>query len=84
MIDAAREALGESGAMRWGTVIYTDRNGQLVVRPDFAEGYTPKLLEENTPAYLNFYLDDLCAFIPADRQAVAARNCRPDQAPQGE
>jgi hypothetical protein len=59
MIEAAREALGEQAAIRWGTVIYTDRNGQLVVRPDFAEGRTPKLLEENTPAYLNFYLNDL-------------------------
>jgi hypothetical protein len=59
MIEAAGEALGEQAATRWGTVIYTDRNGQLVVRPDFAEGRTPKLLEENTPAYLNFYLNDL-------------------------
>jgi hypothetical protein len=59
MIEAAREALGEQAATRWGTVIYTDRNGQLIVRPDFAKGRTPKLLEENTPAYLNFYLNDL-------------------------
>lgn len=59
MIGAARDALGEQAATRWGTVIYTDRNGQLVVRPDFAEGRTPRLLDENTPAYLNFYLNDL-------------------------
>ena len=59
MIEAARNAMGEQAAMRWGTVIYTDQNGQLVVRPDFAQGRTPKLLEENTPAYLNFYLNDL-------------------------
>lgn len=59
MIEAARQALGDQEAMRWGTVIYTDRHGQLVVRPDFAEGRTPKLLEEHTPAYLNFYLSDL-------------------------
>lgn len=59
MIEAAREALGEKAATHWGTVIYTDRNGRLVVRPDFAEGRTPKLLEEHTPAYLNFYLNDL-------------------------
>lgn len=29
------------------------------MRPDFASGRTPKLLEERTPAYLNFYLNDL-------------------------
>lgn len=59
MIEAARQSLGDQAATRWGTVVYTDRNGQLVVRPDFASGRTPKLLEERTPAYLNFFLNDL-------------------------
>jgi len=55
---AAARTLERSGA-DWGTLIYCDRRGRLVVRPDFAGGRTPELLAEGGPAYLNFYSDDL-------------------------
>ncbi len=59
LMKAARDALGVSAAAEWGMVVYTDRHGHLVARPDFVQGRTPKLLDEDSPAYLNFYLDDL-------------------------
>ncbi|AEG91572.1 helix-turn-helix domain-containing protein [Ramlibacter tataouinensis] len=59
LMKAAREALGDSAASEWGMVVYADRHGHLVARPDFKQGRTPRLLDDNSPAYLNFYLDDL-------------------------
>lgn len=59
LMKAARDALGVRAAAEWGTVVYADRHGHLVVRPDYKPGRTPKLLDDNSPAYLNFYLDDL-------------------------
>jgi len=59
LIAAAGITRDGTGATSWGTLIYTDRRGQLVVRPDFEAGRTPGLLRPNTPAYLNFYSDDL-------------------------
>lgn len=59
LMKAARDALGNQALRDWGTLVYADRRGHLVVRPDFESGRTPKLLDENSPAYLNFYLDDL-------------------------
>ena len=39
MIEAARQSLGDQAAMCWGTVVYTDRNGQLsCVRTSLADG----------------------------------------------
>ncbi len=59
LMKAARDALGNQALRDWGTLVYADRRGHLVVRPDFESGRTPKLLDEHSPAYLNFYLDDL-------------------------
>ena len=59
LIAAAERTLVGTGITSWGTLIYADRHGQLVVRPDFERGRTPALLRSNGPAYLNFYSDDL-------------------------
>ena len=59
LIAAAGTTLAASGGTPWGTLIYTNRHGRLVVRPDFESGRTPSLLGANAPAYLNFYSDDL-------------------------
>lgn len=59
LLKAARDSLGASAAAKWGMVVYTDRHGHLVARPDFKNGRTPKLLDDDSPAYLSFYLDDL-------------------------
>jgi hypothetical protein len=59
LIAAAGTTLNDTGATSWGTLIYADRHGQLVVRPDFERGRTPALLRPGAPAYLNFYSDDL-------------------------
>jgi hypothetical protein len=55
---AAGRTLRDTGITSWGTLIYADRRGRLVVRPDFESGRTPELLRANRPAYLNFYSDD--------------------------
>jgi hypothetical protein len=59
LMAAAGLTLRATGVTSWGTVIYTDRRGHLVVRPDFETGRTPGLLAADGPAYLNFYSDDL-------------------------
>ena len=59
LIAAAGVTLRKSGTTSWGTVIYADRHGHVVVRPDFETGRTPALLASHGPAYLNFYSDDL-------------------------
>jgi hypothetical protein len=59
LMAAAGLTLRKSGVLSWGTVIYADRHGHLVVRPDFETGRTPALLASDGPAYLNFYSDDL-------------------------
>jgi len=61
---AALLAVGAMTAERhaahaWGTVIYLDRNGSLVVRQDFEGGRTPELLSENSLAYLDIATDGL-------------------------
>ncbi|MBI5254854.1 MAG: hypothetical protein HY855_00025 [Burkholderiales bacterium] len=58
LVAAAGRTLARSGAA-WGTLIYADRHGELVVRPDFEGGRTPQLLREGEPAYLNVYTDGL-------------------------
>lgn len=58
LVAAAGRTLARSGAA-WGTLVYADRHGELVVRPDFDSGRTPQLLNEGEPAYLNVYSDDL-------------------------
>jgi hypothetical protein len=59
LIEAARVTYTKGSMKDWGTVLYADRHGELVVRPDFAPGRTPDLLSDAGPAYLNFYSDDL-------------------------
>lgn len=59
LIEAARLTYTQGSMKEWGTVLYTDRHGQLVVRPDFSLGRTPDLLSDASPAYLNFYSDDM-------------------------
>lgn len=59
LIEAARVTYTKGSMKEWGTVVYADRHGQLVVRPDFAPGRTPDLLGDASPAYLNFYSDDM-------------------------
>ena len=59
LIEAARVTYTKGSMKEWGTVLYADRHGQLVVRPDFALGRTPDLLSDASPAYLNFYSDDM-------------------------
>jgi hypothetical protein len=59
LVEAARETYKKGKKPRWGTVIYLDRHGQMIVRPDFEHGRTPGLLSEEGPAYLNFHSDDL-------------------------
>jgi hypothetical protein len=59
LIEAARVTYTQGETKAWGTVLYADRHGELVVRPDFEPGRTPDLLSEGGPAYLNFYSDDM-------------------------
>lgn len=59
LMAAAAVTIGKNVTRQWGTLIYADRHGSLVVRPDFEGGRTPHLLEPRSPAYLNFYTDDL-------------------------
>ena len=59
LLAAANMTQESTGVMSWGTLIYADRHGRLVVRPDFEEGRTPALLRSQGPAYLNVYSDDL-------------------------
>jgi hypothetical protein len=59
LLAAANITQESTGVMSWGTLIYGDRHGQLVVRPDFEQGRTPALLRSQAPAYLNVYSDDL-------------------------
>jgi hypothetical protein len=59
LIEAARKTLLRSGETSWGTLIYADRHGGLVVRPDFEPGRTPALLDEGTPSYVNLYASEL-------------------------
>jgi hypothetical protein len=59
LINAGAIVLERQTAKRWGTVIYLNRGGSLVVRPDFEGGPTRDLLAPNTPAYLNFSTDAL-------------------------
>jgi hypothetical protein len=59
LLEAVRDSLGPSLATDWGTMVYPDRHGQLVVRHDFKQGRTPRLLDDGTAAYLNLYLGNL-------------------------
>jgi hypothetical protein len=59
LIEAGRKTLLRSGEASWGTLIYADRQGGLVVRPDFEPGRTPALLDEGTPSYVNLYSSEL-------------------------
>ncbi|WP_395670140.1 hypothetical protein [Rhodoferax sp.] len=59
LIEAGRKTLLRSGHASWGTLIYADRQGGLVMRPDFEPGRTPALLDEGTPSYVNLYASEL-------------------------
>lgn len=59
LIAAAGTTVRGTGVTSWGTLIYADRHGQLIVRPDFERGRTPELLRAGGPAYVNLYSDDL-------------------------
>lgn len=59
LIAAARVTHAAQLGKAWGTLIYADRHGELVVRPDFESGRTPNLLADSGPAYLNFYSGDM-------------------------
>ncbi len=59
LMEAARRTRDAGPVQRWGTVLYLDRWGELVVRPDFELGRTPDLLADQGPAYLNFHTESL-------------------------
>jgi hypothetical protein len=64
LVAAAAHVLKRKGSRRWGTVVYADRAGQLVMRPDFEGGRTPDLLEQGSPAYLNVFVPALQLDLP--------------------
>jgi len=53
LVAAGRNAMARRGIARWGTLIYADRHGEVVVRPDVESGRTPALLDAGMPAYCN-------------------------------
>ena len=59
LVDAARLTWERNGRLRFGAVVYVDRHGELVVRPDFHTGKTPRLTHEGQPAYLNFHTESM-------------------------
>jgi IclR helix-turn-helix domain len=59
LVAAAGTTLGRNAGAKWGTLVYADRNGGMVIRPDFEGGKTPDLLALRGSAYLNLYSSDL-------------------------
>jgi hypothetical protein len=59
LLRAATVTASRHASRRWGTLLYIDRGGSLVVRPDFEGGRTPDFLDSRMPAYLNFHSDGL-------------------------
>lgn len=59
LIAAARKTPLQNNLKTWGLLLYSDRSGQLVVRPDVDLWTTPAFLDDATPAYVNFYAENL-------------------------
>jgi DNA-binding Lrp family transcriptional regulator len=59
LIQAATSLVANREDEDWGVLIYADRCGQLVMRPDFASGRTPALNDLASPAFLNLFSGSL-------------------------
>ncbi len=59
LIAAARKTAIQNNLDTWGTLIYSDQRGQLIVRPDVDLQRTPAFLDNTSEAYANFYAENL-------------------------
>lgn len=55
LVQAATEVLSRHAGEQWGVLVYADRRGQLIMRPDFSSGRTPELQARASPAFINLF-----------------------------